>query len=218
MEINQAIAPLSALSHATRLAIFRLLVQAEPDGMVAGDVATALSVKGHTLSNHLLILSTAGLIAARREGRSIRYRARLETMRDLLTFLMQDCCWGRPEDCAPVLAEPALIDAMIAHPVLVDRPIVASPRGVRLCPPSETVLDLLDCLPPGPLYKEDGAMILDAQATGSRLSTTPSLTGPRPAPIRAGSGAKARRTRFSMTMPCLLPQGPGRGSGPRQTT
>jgi arsenate reductase len=57
----------------------------------------------------------------------------------------------------------ALLDAMIAHPVLVNRPIVCSPKGVRLCRPSETVLDLLDNLPPGPLYKEDGTLLIDAE-------------------------------------------------------
>lgn len=55
-----------------------------------------------------------------------------------------------------------LIAAMLAHPVLVNRPIVASPRGVRLCRPSETVLDLLERMPPGPVYKEDGALVIDA--------------------------------------------------------
>ena len=56
----------------------------------------------------------------------------------------------------------ALLDAMLLHPVLVNRPIVCTPRGVRLCRPSETVLDLLDRLPPGPLHKEDGALLIDA--------------------------------------------------------
>ena len=56
----------------------------------------------------------------------------------------------------------AILGAMLAHPILVNRPIVATPKGVRLCRPSESVLDLLDRLPPGPLYKEDGEMILDA--------------------------------------------------------
>ena len=60
------------------------------------------------------------------------------------------------------VSDEALLEAMIAHPVLVNRPLVASPRGVRLCRPSETVLPLLDRLPPGPLFKEDGQMILDA--------------------------------------------------------
>lgn len=59
------------------------------------------------------------------------------------------------------VSDEALLDAMIAHPVLVNRPIVASPKGVRLCRPSEKVLPLLDRLPPGPLYKEDGQMILN---------------------------------------------------------
>jgi arsenate reductase len=55
-----------------------------------------------------------------------------------------------------------LLEAMLKHPVLVNRPIVCSPKGVRLCRPSETVLDLLDRLPPGPLYKEDGQLLIDA--------------------------------------------------------
>lgn len=62
----------------------------------------------------------------------------------------------------PSVSDDALIAAMLAHPVLVNRPIVCSPRGVRLCRPSEAVLDLLDRLPPGPLYKEDGSMIVNA--------------------------------------------------------
>lgn len=63
---------------------------------------------------------------------------------------------------APGVTEEALLAAMVAHPVLVNRPLVATPRGVRLCRPSEAVLDLLDRLPPGPLFKEDGEMIIDA--------------------------------------------------------
>ncbi|MBY0423117.1 MAG: arsenate reductase family protein [Parvularculaceae bacterium] len=62
----------------------------------------------------------------------------------------------------PAVSDAAILAAMLEHPVLVNRPIVASPRGVRLCRPSETVLDLLDRLPPGPLYKEDGALVIDA--------------------------------------------------------
>ena len=67
----------------------------------------------------------------------------------------------------PSVSDEALLDAMVAHPILVNRPIVCSPKGVRLCRPSEAVLDLLDRMPPGPLYKEDGEMILDAE--GRRL-------------------------------------------------
>ncbi|HWA21917.1 MAG TPA: arsenate reductase (glutaredoxin) [Caulobacterales bacterium] len=63
---------------------------------------------------------------------------------------------------APETTDAQILDAMLAHPVLVNRPIVASPKGVRLCRPSETVLDLLDRMPPGPLFKEDGELIIDA--------------------------------------------------------
>ncbi len=67
----------------------------------------------------------------------------------------------------PSVPDAALLDAMLAHPVLVNRPIVASPLGVRLCRPSEAVLDLLDPLPPGPLVKEDGTLMIDAE--GNRV-------------------------------------------------
>lgn len=63
----------------------------------------------------------------------------------------------------PAVPDAAILDAMLLHPVLVNRPIVATPRGVRLCRPSEMVLDLLDRWPPGPLLKEDGSPILDAE-------------------------------------------------------
>lgn len=63
---------------------------------------------------------------------------------------------------APDVDDNRLLAAMVAHPILVNRPIVCSPRGVRLCRPSERVLDLLDTLPPGPLYKEDGTLLIDA--------------------------------------------------------
>lgn len=64
-------------------------------------------------------------------------------------------------------SDETLLAAMLAHPVLVNRPIVASPKGVKLCRPSETVLDLLERMPPGPLFKEDGALLIDA--AGNRV-------------------------------------------------
>ena len=67
----------------------------------------------------------------------------------------------------PNVSDEALLEAMIAHPVLVNRPIVCTRKGVRLCRPSETVLDLLDRLPPGPLHKEDGALLIDEK--GNRV-------------------------------------------------
>ena len=66
------------------------------------------------------------------------------------------------------VSETELLEAMIEHPVLVNRPIVCTPKGVRLCRPSETVLDLLDTWPKGPLYKEDGELLIDAE--GGRVS------------------------------------------------
>lgn len=68
---------------------------------------------------------------------------------------------------APDVSDDQVLDAMISHPILVNRPIVCSPKGVRLCRPSETVLDLLKRLPPGPFAKEDGQLIIDAE--GNRL-------------------------------------------------
>lgn len=68
----------------------------------------------------------------------------------------------------PGVSDEAILSAMLEHPVLVNRPIVCSPKGVRLCRPSEAVLDLLETLPSGPLYKEDGALLVDAD--GKRVS------------------------------------------------
>lgn len=68
----------------------------------------------------------------------------------------------------PGVDDDRLLDAMLEHPVLVNRPIVCTSRGVRLCRPSETILDLLDRLPPGPLHKEDGQLLIDAE--GNRVA------------------------------------------------
>lgn len=99
-----ALTCLSALAHEGRLAVFRLLVKAGPDGMAAGDIARALQTAPNTMSAQLLTLSNAGLIHARREGRSIIYAADFERMSALLQFLTKDCCGGRPEICAPLAA------------------------------------------------------------------------------------------------------------------
>jgi DNA-binding transcriptional ArsR family regulator len=105
METNQAVATLSALALETRLDIFRLLVRAEPEGLPAGDIARALKVQPNTLSTHLAILSRAGLLQSERDGRSIIYRVQLDRLRTLVLFLLQDCCGGNAELCAPILAE-----------------------------------------------------------------------------------------------------------------
>ncbi len=100
----RAVPAISALAHEGRLAVFRLLVKAGPEGMPAGDIAKKLDTPANTMSAQLLILTNAGLIRARREGRSIIYAVDFERMAALLQFLAKDCCNGRPEICAPLAA------------------------------------------------------------------------------------------------------------------
>jgi DNA-binding transcriptional ArsR family regulator len=104
MESRSAVESLSALAHEGRLNIFRLLVRAGAEGMAAGEIARATGVLPNTLSSNLNILSGAGLVASRREGRSIIYSAAFDHMRGLLAFLLEDCCAGKPEICAPLAA------------------------------------------------------------------------------------------------------------------
>ncbi len=101
MESKAAVNMLSALGHDGRLAIFRLLVKAGPVGIAAGDIARTLEVLPNSLSANLNVLSHAGLIAARREGRSIIYAARFETMNSLIAYLTENCCGGDAGACAP---------------------------------------------------------------------------------------------------------------------
>ncbi len=89
-----------ALSSAVRLETFRLLVRHEPTGLVAGEIATALGVSPANLSFHLKTLTHAGLVAVTAEGRFQRYRALLPAVRELVGFLTDECCQGRPEQCA----------------------------------------------------------------------------------------------------------------------
>lgn len=102
MESELAIKRLSALAQEGRLSVFRLLVKAGPDGIAAGEIAQALELPQNTLSAQLTILANAGLVASRRAGRSIIYSANYGEMSELLAYLMEDCCQGRPEVCAPL--------------------------------------------------------------------------------------------------------------------
>jgi DNA-binding transcriptional ArsR family regulator len=104
MEPQAAVGALSALAHPGRLEVFRLLVQAGPEGIAAGDIARATGSLANTLSANLSVLAGAGLVSSRREGRSIIYAAAYDRMRELLGFLVEDCCGGRPEICAPLAA------------------------------------------------------------------------------------------------------------------
>ncbi len=105
METEAAVKRLSAIAQEARLEVFRLLVKAGPQGMAAGDIARTLGVAANTMSAQLLVLANAGLVRARRDGRSIIYAIDYDAMRDLLVFLTEDCCGGRAEMCAPLTAK-----------------------------------------------------------------------------------------------------------------
>src|ERR1700722_15295007 len=103
MEYEKAVQKLSALAQDARLAVFRLLVKAGPEGMAAGNIARRLKTAPNTMSAQLLVLSGAGLVRARRDGRSIIYAVDFQRIGSLLLFLTEDCCGGRPEICAPLV-------------------------------------------------------------------------------------------------------------------
>ncbi|RWL78740.1 MAG: transcriptional regulator [Mesorhizobium sp.] len=103
MDKNDAISALSALGQDTRLEVFRLLVRAGPDGLPAGEIGARLGTVQNTMSAHLKILDHAGLVRAERDGRMIRYVADMTGLRDVLAYLMEDCCNGAPELCQPVI-------------------------------------------------------------------------------------------------------------------
>jgi ArsR family transcriptional regulator len=105
MESTDLIMSFSALAQPTRLDVFRLLVSVEPEGMIAGGIARHLAVPQNTLSSHLAILLHANLVTAQRNSRTITYRANLDQLRKVTTYLFRDCCGGRPEICAPLIED-----------------------------------------------------------------------------------------------------------------
>jgi ArsR family transcriptional regulator len=107
MEKTDAVLALAALAQDNRLDVFRLLVQAGRAGLPAGQVATALDLAPNTLSFHFDRLRSAGLVTVRRDGRSMIYAARFETMNTLLSYLTENCCQGAPQSCAPAACRPA---------------------------------------------------------------------------------------------------------------
>jgi ArsR family transcriptional regulator len=106
MDKTDAVAALAALAQEHRLEIYRSLVQAGPAGMAAGEVANALGIAPNTLSFHFDRLRHAGLVSVARHGRSLIYAARYETMNNLLGYLTENCCGGRPELCTPTPCKP----------------------------------------------------------------------------------------------------------------
>jgi DNA-binding transcriptional ArsR family regulator len=101
MESEAAILSFAALAQSTRLDVFRLLVKHEPHGLAAGEIARALAVPQNTMSSHLAILARAGLVISERHSRSIVYRAALLHLGGVVNFLIEDCCGGRADLCAP---------------------------------------------------------------------------------------------------------------------
>ena len=102
MESEQAILSLAALAQSTRMSVFKLLVKYEPEGLAAGDIARLLTVPQNTMSAHLAVLARADLVMSERKSRSIIYRASLAAFQSLTSFLVEDCCGGRADRCAPV--------------------------------------------------------------------------------------------------------------------
>jgi DNA-binding transcriptional ArsR family regulator len=104
MDTKTAVQSLAALAQDSRLEVFRLLVQAGPEGLPAGDIAARLSIPPSTLSFHVKALSQAGLIESRPQSRFIYYFANFAAMNGLIAFLGENCCGGR--SCAPAKSAP----------------------------------------------------------------------------------------------------------------
>ena len=107
MKKEKAISALAALAQESRLDVFRMLVQRGPDGMPAGEIGARLGVPSPTLSFHLNHLRHAGLVTCRRDSRSIIYSADYKAMNDLISYLMENCCRGDAQQCAPAACKPA---------------------------------------------------------------------------------------------------------------
>jgi len=99
-----AVDALGALAHETRLGVFRLLIKAGPEGLIAGMIAERLNVPPSTMSHHLSGLERAGLVHSRRESRLIHYTADYAAMKHLILFLMEDCCGGRADLCGDIIS------------------------------------------------------------------------------------------------------------------
>ena len=103
METKEAVTALAALAQETRLSVFRLLVEAGPEGLSVGSIGEKLGVAPATLSFHLKELSHAGLVTTRQESRFIYYMADFAQMAALMTFLTQNCCKSMPQECLAVM-------------------------------------------------------------------------------------------------------------------
>jgi DNA-binding transcriptional ArsR family regulator len=105
MDEIKTIAALAALAQPTRLQTFRLLVEREPEGVPAGELARLIGVPQNTMSTHLSIMANAGMVIGERQSRSIIYRADLEGFRSVMLYLLQNCCGGNAALCVPLIAD-----------------------------------------------------------------------------------------------------------------
>jgi ArsR family transcriptional regulator len=117
MDISSTLKALAALAQESRLNAFRLLVRSGREGMAAGQIARQLSIPHNTLSSHLTILSNARLVTSHREGRSIIYQINFDGTRELLSFLVEDCCQGQSELSSPLLD--SLLTDCCANPDII---------------------------------------------------------------------------------------------------
>jgi len=115
------VSSLGALAQETRLDIFRLLVQRGPEGIAAGEIGQRLGLPSATLSFHLNQLRFAGLVSSRRESRSIIYSANFKAMSELVGYLTENCCGGRPELCAPAADAAARVSACSPSPTIMTK-------------------------------------------------------------------------------------------------
>ena len=104
MDLETAVESLDALANATRLSVFRLLVEAGPDGLSAGDIAERMGALQNTMSSHLAKLQRAKIITSQRDGRHVIYRADFDALGGLIVYLMKDCCGGSAQLCEPIAA------------------------------------------------------------------------------------------------------------------
>lgn len=125
-----AVDRLSALAQASRLNIFRLLVRVGPEGLRASDIATQLAIPPATLSTHLRVLTDAGLLSLKAVSRERVYAVRFEAMRELVAYLLEDCCQGSAEVCTP-LAGLLTTQAACCGPSLTEKKYEAPARSRR---------------------------------------------------------------------------------------
>ncbi|MDD2834501.1 MAG: helix-turn-helix transcriptional regulator [Methylotenera sp.] len=124
MDKTTATTIFESLSSGVRLDVFRLLVKKGLDGMVAGEIATALDVPPNNLSFHLKAMTYANMVSVEQEGRYQRYRANFPMMLDMIAYLTEECCAGRPEQCADMRAasscSPSVLATGVSAPLLID--------------------------------------------------------------------------------------------------